>query len=329
MVGQGVIGLTSAIRLAEAGFRVTVFARNDFDRSTSMSAGAYWWPHKLYPEHRVRRWAPDSLQVYRQLSQSPDSGVRLETHRRYCVDVDDCGYARDLLDSWSPISGSTLGLDCVDAYEVTVPVIDVPIFLPYLRSCAQQLGIAFIRRELTHPLELAPDFRLIVNCTGIGARSFSNDELVVPIRGQVLRMSAPNRRDRTSIRVFRKEQHFTLVLPRTNDLILGGTSTSGDWNLTASDEDTAAILRNCSEVAPYINRCNLLETHVGLRPGRPEVRLEIEQVSEQLHVIHNYGHGGGGFTVAWGCADEAAGLVRSTLAVIHGSPAGPISDRAN
>ncbi len=108
VVGQGVIGLTSAIRLAEVGFRVTCFSRDDLNCSTSMSAGAYWWPHKLYPEHRVRRWAADSLQVYRQLSQSPDAGVRLEAHRRYCVDADDCGYARDLLDSWSPISGSSL-----------------------------------------------------------------------------------------------------------------------------------------------------------------------------------------------------------------------------
>jgi D-amino-acid oxidase len=43
---------------------------------------------------------------------------------------------------------------------------------------------------------------------------------------------------------------------------------------------------------------------VGLRPVRPEVRLEAVG-----RVIHCYGHGGAGVTVSWGCAEEVLGLV--------------------
>jgi D-amino-acid oxidase len=42
---------------------------------------------------------------------------------------------------------------------------------------------------------------------------------------------------------------------------------------------------------------------VGLRPGRTAVRLE-----RMGNIIHNYGHGGGGYTVAWGCASEVGRL---------------------
>jgi D-amino-acid oxidase len=45
---------------------------------------------------------------------------------------------------------------------------------------------------------------------------------------------------------------------------------------------------------------------VGVRPVRPKgVRLELEDVDGRA-VIHNYGHGGSGFTVSWGCAEEVA-----------------------
>jgi D-amino-acid oxidase len=45
---------------------------------------------------------------------------------------------------------------------------------------------------------------------------------------------------------------------------------------------------------------------VGLRPVRPTVRLEAEG-----HVVHCYGHGGAGVTLAWGCGLEVAALLRA------------------
>jgi D-amino-acid oxidase len=63
---------------------------------------------------------------------------------------------------------------------------------------------------------------------------------------------------------------------------------------------------------------------VGLRPARPSVRLELEdlvlsegsggaQGQVATPVIHNYGHGGAGLTLAWGCAADAAELTLSAL----------------
>ncbi len=58
---------------------------------------------------------------------------------------------------------------------------------------------------------------------------------------------------------------------------------------------------------------------VGLRPGRPSVRLEEESIpcaganGGVLRVVHNYGHGGAGLTLAWGCAGHALSLVAKLL----------------
>jgi len=55
---------------------------------------------------------------------------------------------------------------------------------------------------------------------------------------------------------------------------------------------------------------------VGLRPGRKSVRLEKETIplaSGRLRVVHNYGHGGAGLTLAWGCAGHAVRLASEML----------------
>jgi D-amino-acid oxidase len=41
---------------------------------------------------------------------------------------------------------------------------------------------------------------------------------------------------------------------------------------------------------------------VGLRPVRPSVRLEAEALGGGRRLLHNYGHGGAGVTLSWGCA---------------------------
>ncbi|WP_249643973.1 hypothetical protein [Nocardia sputi] len=54
----------------------------------------------------------------------------------------------------------------------------------------------------------------------------------------------------------------------------------------------------------------MLETVVGLRPGRREVRVELDHaVLPGTPVVHNYGHGGSGITIGHGCALENAALV--------------------
>jgi D-amino-acid oxidase len=48
---------------------------------------------------------------------------------------------------------------------------------------------------------------------------------------------------------------------------------------------------------------------------RPSVRLELEERPGGRAVIHDYGHGGSGYTLSWGCAEEVAALARGWAGV--------------
>jgi len=77
----------------------------------------------------------------------------------------------------------------------------------------------------------------------------------------------------------------------------------GDADLEPHPETTAAILERCCALEPGLAGARVLSVGVGLRPGRPTVRLESERRGAKT-VVHDYGHGGAGVTLSWGCAAE-------------------------
>ena len=64
-----------------------------------------------------------------------------------------------------------------------------------------------------------------------------------------------------------------------------------------------AILARCAALVPQLAGARIIGHRVGLRPGRPTVRLETELLAGGP-VVHCYGHGGAGVTLAYGCANE-------------------------
>jgi len=96
---------------------------------------------------------------------------------------------------------------------------------------------------------------------------------------------------------------------RYNDIILGGTVQANNWSTEVDSQDTADILRKAKAISPSFDDVEVIEAKVGLRPARDEVRLEVEQFGDK-YVIHNYGHGGAGFTLSWGCANDVVGFVK-------------------
>ena len=98
--------------------------------------------------------------------------------------------------------------------------------------------------------------------------------------------------------------------PHGDIVVLGGSATESA-DTTADPEEEAAIIARCASIEPLLRDAKVIEHRVGLRPSRPEVRLESEQISGST-VVHNYGHGGVGVTLSWGCADE-------TLRILSGS----------
>jgi D-amino-acid oxidase len=97
------------------------------------------------------------------------------------------------------------------------------------------------------------------------------------------------------------------AIPRRKDCVFGGTNDlSSDLAVDAATTDQ--IIAECSRVL-NIEKPNILAERVGLRPFRKSgVRLERGRLRDARTVIHNYGHGGSGFTLSWGCAREVVNL---------------------
>jgi D-amino-acid oxidase len=100
------------------------------------------------------------------------------------------------------------------------------------------------------------------------------------------------------------------AIPRANDCVFGGTNEISD-DPTVNPGSTARILDECSRVL-NIDTPNIVAERVGLRPYRKSgVRLEHSRLRDGRTVIHNYGHGGSGFTLSWGCAREVGDVART------------------
>jgi D-amino-acid oxidase len=128
-----------------------------------------------------------------------------------------------------------------------------------------------------------------------------------PHRGQV---AIVPRIEDLSAAIVCDDEPLMYAIPRTNDCVFGGTNELSD-NLAVDPSTTSRIVAECSRVLD-IDRPRVLAERVGLRPFRRSgVRLERDQLRDGRTVIHNYGHGGAGFTLSWGCAREVLELATS------------------
>jgi D-amino-acid oxidase len=93
-------------------------------------------------------------------------------------------------------------------------------------------------------------------------------------------------------------------MPHGSECVLGGTRRPGEWERTPDDAVTEQILEKAVMLEPSLAGAEVIGVKVGLRPGRPTVRLEHEAVPGTPGVIHNYGHAGNGWSLSWGCAEE-------------------------
>jgi D-amino-acid oxidase len=316
VVGAGVVGLTCAVRLAEAGTDVDVLARDMPLETTSAVAGGLWLPYRADPPHDVVRWARATFTTLREHAGDERTGVRLLPgrllHRRSTPEP-----------YWAPALRDIVPLRAVDApaagyalgWQADVPLVHTPTYLTYLTHRLRAAGGTLTRLALP----ALPGQGTVVNCTGLAARALADDAAVTPARGQVALLTDPglaewlvdDGRDPGS-----RPPHggLTYVLPRGKDVVVGGTDEDGAWSTSVDSEQGLQVLARARALVPALAEARLLGHRVGLRPVRPSVRLELRsRVGEDgrdQHTVHCYGHGGAGWTLAWGCADDVLALVR-------------------
>ncbi len=311
VIGCGVIGLTAAIRLRESGLDAYIQTAALPHETTSSVAAAIWYPYKAYPEDRVLEWGKRAFEVFEEMARNKEGGVLMREGTEL--------YRKPVPAPWwgSAVPGvrrcaaDELPSGYRDGHIFTAPVIEMPVYLEYLMDRFTASGGTVEQRVFSSLEEAGKDAPVIVNCTGLGARELVGDDRMAPIRGQVIRVENPG------LENFALDEDdpegVTYIVPRSGDCILGGTADEGNRDTEPDPKVAESILRRCIRLEPRLEGVEVLEHKVGLRPGRSEIRLELEELPNGARCVHNYGHGGSGVTLSWGCAEETLGLVREAL----------------
>ena len=312
IIGAGVSGLTCGVVFAERGYRTAIFAKETGQQTTSGAAGALWFPYDAEPAERVIPWALETYKALVDLSREARAGVSMIELRQFSrageIEIPDWAIplgAQAVIPSpsTSPRAGSTQrSLESFKSgFSLRVPLMDTTIYLDYLANRFVAAGGSIAANVQFKQLESVDrKFDLAINCAGIGARELVQDLDLEPHRGQVA--VVPSIED-FSCAIVCDDVPLMYAIPRRNDCVFGGTNDISS-DLAVDPATTDRIVAECSRVLK-IEKPNVLTERVGLRPFRKSgVRLERDQLVDSRTVIHNYGHGGSGFTLSWGCARE-------------------------
>jgi D-amino-acid oxidase len=330
VIGAGVSGLTCGVVFAERGYHTAILAKEIGQQTTSGAAAALWFPYDAEPAERVIPWALETYKTLVELSDNSRTGVSMiELHqfsRAGEIQIPDWAIPLGASVIPSGVENGAAGeaatwtgrpkaermgderiksREFTSGYAIKVPLTDTTIYLDYLSARFLKAGGAINANVCFEKLEdVDRKFDLVINCTGISARDLVQDPDLEPHRGQV---AIVPRIENLPCAIVCDDAPLMYAIPRRNDCVFGGTNDVSS-ELAADPTTTDRIVTECCRVL-NIEKPTVLTERIGLRPFRKSgVRLERDQLSDGRTVIHNYGHGGAGFTLSWGCARDVLNL---------------------
>jgi D-amino-acid oxidase len=191
-------------------------------------------------------------------------------------------------------------------FRVTLPLIDMPRYLHHLAARVEAAGIPIELRPVESLAEAAGEAPVVVNCAGVGARDLVPDPALRSVRGQHVVVENPGLDE--FLMTEPVGPAWTSLFPHGERLILGSVAQEDNWNTAPRTQDAEAILERCAALEARVRDVQILEHRVGLRPARDVVRVDAQALAA-ARLVHNYGHGGTGVGLSWGCAREVVALV--------------------
>ncbi|XP_026522453.1 D-aspartate oxidase isoform X2 [Notechis scutatus] len=322
VVGAGLIGLSTAVYISDSipNCSVSVMADRFSPHTTSDVAAGMLIPH-LYsgtPVDQQKQWFRETFDHLLSICNSPEAseaGIHLVSGWQIFKDIpeEEVPFWSDVVLAFRSMTEKELKKFPQHKYgqAFTTLKCDCPSYLIWLEKRLKENGGQVHARKIEDLWELHHDFDIVVNCSGIGSRKLTEDLEIYPTRGQVLKVHAP------WIKHFiRDGDGLTYIYPGIHNVTLGGIREKDNWNLSPDPIISKNIFDRCSALEPSLRTAENIKVRVGLRPSRSAVRVQKEVLThkhEKLLVVHNYGHGGGGFSIHRGTAKEATQLVKECL----------------
>ncbi|KAJ7207059.1 hypothetical protein GGX14DRAFT_635946 [Mycena pura] len=314
LIGAGVVGLTTAVRVQEkGGYQVTVVAELFPSDPKSIKYTSHWaGAHHVSlagPDVRQQKMDQETFKTMWELSEpgGPAEGcfLRIREDEYFAEPMANPEVLKAMPD-YKPIPPSELPLHCAQGISFSTLTIDSPVYLNYLMSRFLAAGGSIVRGTVQHIAQvveggagifngrkcLSPPAAVIV-CVGLEARNLGGveDKDMYPIRGQTVLLRAPWIKFGRAISS--KDGLWTYIIPRrSGDIIVGGIKVENDWYPVPRPETTLDILKRgfalCPELAPPEIRAQrepvledlqplIIEEGCGLRPARKGgIRLDVQ-----------------------------------------------------
>lgn len=299
IIGGGIIGVTTGITLAEAGHYVTILTRDAPEKTTSWAAGAVIYPVNIEESGRSFAWFKINNQRLESLRAGGVPGLSWIDWMK-CSARADCEIPVWIkaIENARVLKGGELPAGQKSGIYARILHINVDKYFTAMIARFKKSGGVIKNQSVKSFDDVAGD--VVVNCAGVYAGELTDDKDLHPARGQVVLV-----RDPGVGRYYSSFDTKNYIYPRGDGLcLLGGSYEENEWDVTPNDNLTKNIIAWAGAVEPRLKNADVIEARVGLRPVRSTVRLEREG-----RVIHNYGHGGCGYTIAWPCADEVLKLL--------------------
>lgn len=336
IIGGGVSGLTTGLSLLGVknqipalafldsprhAHHVSIWAEKFSPETTSDVAAAIWDPYLVGPEDKVLTWGDIAYRSFKTLQSVKGCGVIARDVLKVSM-LPPTEQVRpkwtERVDGYLRAPDNNLPAGYTGGFYFKSSVIDMSqYYLPFLKRAFMDGGGQLVQRTVNDVGAVLDQADIVINCSGLGARQLVHDPDIYPVRGQVVRIPASPHVTQVVLAADEVPNagpgEVAYVIPRIDDIVLGGLALEHDEDAAVNPEQTQGIIQRCRELVPElgaIENSDVIGVASGLRPRRPEVRVERVTIAPGRYIMHNYGHGGAGVTLSWGCAQEIVQLVR-------------------
>lgn len=239
VIGAGIMGLTTARLLQDAGWRVTIYTRDPTRHSVSNVGAGQWAPTSVFEEGVA---TPAFLQQYRLASRiahhayqnlvGADYGVRFIENYYLSREPQEGGYyLRELPELFTSVAELAPGehpFPTAHVRRTVTMLIEPAMFLRRVRRDFELAGGRIVARDFRSLEELLSlRERTLFNCTGLGARALFADDEMQPAKGQLVFLPPDPAVDYLTVG---GGSGVTYMFPRRGEIVLGGSFQLGDWS---------------------------------------------------------------------------------------------------